>query len=258
MATYASENQELLRLLQFVFKIGDTVLTELASDKMLSKYNNNFQWFLTKEKHEIVHLFQPKRICCACSPAVSNLKRKSINLKGIKLFEQLYKDNDPEDRRHIICVKGEYGPGCIHKYTSRNTSVDELEMSVLSFLLKNFAHLSSNEKNALDRITFYKNKFCNLYSSNCSTIVSLETAWNELEDALLNIRPLSSTLVVQHEINNCRTRDVTKEDKRVLLGKIKTNIVSIFKVLCMLDTPHNGSNKLPIMLYIFLSTITLF
>lgn len=47
MATYASENQELLRLLQFVFKIGDTVLTELASDKMLSKYNNNFQWFLT-------------------------------------------------------------------------------------------------------------------------------------------------------------------------------------------------------------------
>lgn len=256
MATNTSENQKLLRLLQFVFKIGDTVLIQLASDKILPKYNNNFQWFLIKEKHEIFHLLQPQLLCCECSPAVSNLNQKSI--EGIKLFEQLYEDTDPDDRRYNICVKERNVPVCLHKYKPRNISVDELEMSVLSFLLMNFAHLSSTGKNALNTITFYKNELCNLYSSNCFTKFSLDTTWNELKNAFLIIMPLSLTRVVQYEINNCPTLDLTKEDKRVLLGKIKTNIVSIFKVLCMFDTPHNGSNKLPIMLYIFLSTITLF
>lgn len=230
MSTSSREAHELLRLFKCVVDTGTDVLAAFAKVKLLPTFHGNFKLFLDDKKHEIFHMWQSKKLsCCECPPAGYNLKRKShINTW---IFQKIYDDSGLEERRHIVHNSGNVVQVCLHKYVSRNIAIDELDISVISFLLRNLAVLSQNETTSLDTITTTRSQVCHAYSMNCFPLIFLNTAWTALEHALVDLADPSYKAMTRKQIKYLRKVDLEKEEITELLKDVnKINIVSIFKI----------------------------
>ncbi|XP_052086369.1 uncharacterized protein LOC127723673 [Mytilus californianus] len=211
MSNSTREAQELLRLFKCVVDTGTDVLAAFAKVKLLPTFNGNFKQFLDDKKHEIFHLWQSKKLsCCECPPAGYNFKRKSHMDNWI--FKKIYDDSGPEERRHIIRNSGNVVQVCLHKYITRNIAIDELDISVISFLLRNLSVLSQNETSSLDTITTTRSQICHAYSMNCLPLIFLNTAWTALENVLVDLADPSYKGMTRKQIKYLRKVDLEKEE----------------------------------------------
>lgn len=226
-----SESQELLRLFKCVVDTGTEVLSAFAGSKLLPTYNGCFIRFLDDKKHQIFHLWQSKKfLCCACPAAGCNLKRTGHMDKWI--FKTLYDDNGNEDRVHIVRNSGRVEQLCLHKYITRNIAIHELDISAISFLLRSLAPLSQNETTALDTVTTYRSQICHAHSMKCYSITELNTVWNELENALVDLADPFYKRIVRNQIKDLRKINFEKEEITDLLKKVaEVNTVSIAKTI---------------------------
>ncbi|CAC5417707.1 unnamed protein product [Mytilus coruscus] len=245
MSTNTREVQELLRLFKCVVATGTDVLTAFAKYKLLPTYNGNFQLFLDDKKHEIFHLWQSQKLlCCACPTSGCNLKRMSRMDNWI--FKKIYDDNGLENNRKIVQV-------CLHKYIKRNIAIHELDISVISFLLRNLANLSQNENTALDIITTKRSQICHAHSMNCIPLTVLNTTWTELENALVDLTDPSYKGIIRNQTKYLRKVNLEKEEitellknfeevnyKEIYAGKKKNNLDSLeCPVLWQIATPKH-------------------
>lgn len=230
MSTSAREAHELLLLFKCVVDIGTDVLAAFAKVKLLPPFHGNFKLFLDDKRHEIFHMWQSKKLsCCECPPAGYNLKRKSHIHDWI--FQKIYDDSGLEERRHKIRKSGKDVQVCLHKYVSRNIAINELDLSVISFLLRNLAVLSQNETTSLDTITKTRNDICHSYSMTGIPLISLNTAWIALENAIVDLADPSYQEMTRKQIKYLRKVDLEKEEITELLKDVnKINIVSICKI----------------------------
>lgn len=225
MSSNSPEAQDLLRLFKCVVDTGADVLVPFTEDKLLKPYNGNFKTFLDNTKHEIFHLWQSKKLlCCECPPAGYNIKRMGHINNWI--FRKIYDDKGLEVGGHIVRNSRNVVQVCIHKYVTKHIGIHELDISALSCLLRNLAALLPNETSALDRITTYRSKICHAYSMNCYDISFLNTAWAELENALVELTDPSYKRVIQKQIKYLRKVDLEKEEIKELLENVKQ--VSIY------------------------------
>ncbi|CAG2237321.1 unnamed protein product [Mytilus edulis] len=223
MSTNTPAAQELLRLFKCIVLTGTPVLTNFAKDKLLPPYNGNFDLFLEDKKHEIFHLWQSQKLlCCACPPSGCYLKRTNHMVSWI--FKKMYDDNGPENRGHIVRHKHDKRKivqVCLHKFVKRHIPIHELDISVVSFLLRNLANLSPTESTSLDIITTRRSEICHAHAMNCYPMALLNTAWNELENALLDLADPSYKPMIRCQIKNLRQIDLEKEEITDILSNIE-------------------------------------
>ncbi|CAC5384308.1 unnamed protein product [Mytilus coruscus] len=223
MNTYTtSKVQELLLLLKCVVQTGNEVFSAFAIRKL--RYKESFQQFLHDNKHEIFHLWQSKKLsCCACPAAGCNLKRMS--LMSNLVFKQMYDDIGlQDDREHIVCISGNVEQECLHKYIIRDISIHDLDLSAISFLLRNFTRLSPNEIDALDTITNYRNQICQTFAMNDFTKEFLSKAWTDLESALVYLTDFTCKRHIMKQIQYLRTYSLEKEEE---IKELLKNIVEV-------------------------------
>lgn len=227
MSTTTREAQELLRLFKCAVDTGADVLVPFAKNALLKSYSGNFESFLQDKKHRIFHIWQSQKLlCCECPPAGSNLKQNGYMDNWI--FKKLYSDSGNENKRHIVRSSGKVVQVCLHKYVTQNIGIHELDISALSFLLRNLAILSPNEITALDAITTCRSKICHAYSTNCYHMASLNITWTELENALVELTDPFYKVVIQKQIKYLRKVDLEKEEITELMKNVRdVNAVSI-------------------------------
>ncbi|CAC5402737.1 unnamed protein product [Mytilus coruscus] len=205
MSTNTREAQELLRLFKCLVDTGTDVVGAFATHRLLPTYNGSSELFLEDKKHETYHLWQPQKLlCCACPAAGCNLKRMSPMDNWI--FKKIYDDNGPEHGGHIVRNSRKVVQVCLHKYIKRNIAIHELDISAISFLLRNLANLSQNENTALDIITTERSQICHAYSMNCYPKALMNTKWTELENALILQKVKSSSNNNVTYLNGMETR----------------------------------------------------
>ncbi|VDI31382.1 Hypothetical predicted protein [Mytilus galloprovincialis] len=220
MSTNIPEARELLRLYKCVVDTGTDVLTVFAKYKLLTTYNRNFKHFLDDKKHELFHLWQSRKfLCCECPPAGCNLKQTGHMPNWI--FKKIYDDSGPEDRGHIVRNSGNVVQVCLHKYVTRNIAIHELDISTISFLLRNLAVLSQNESTSLDLITTTRSQICHAYSTNCYSMAILNTTWTELENALVDLVDPSFKRIIQKDIKHSRKADLENEEITELVQNVE-------------------------------------
>lgn len=226
MSTNTKEEQELLRLFKCVVDTGADVLVPFAEHKLLHLYNGNFERFLDDKKHEIFHLWQSKKLlCCECPPAGCKLKRTGHMENWI--FKKIYDNNGHEDGGHVVKSRGQVVQMCLHKYVTRTIGIHELDIIALAFFLRNLATLLPNENAALDTITTCRGQICHAYSMNCYHMVVLNTAWTELENALVDLTNPSYKGVIKKQVKYLRKVEIDKEEITELLKYVQD--VSTFK-----------------------------
>ncbi|XP_071144026.1 uncharacterized protein [Mytilus edulis] len=220
MSTSTPESRELLRLYKCVVETGTGVLTAFAQNKLLAAYNGNIKQFLDDKKHELFHLWQSKKLsCCGCPPAGYNFKRMSHMDNWI--FKKLYAGNGPENRSHILRNGRDVVQVCLHKYVTQNIAIHELDISAISFLLRNLIILSANETTTLDIITTTRSKICHAYSIKCYPMTLLNTTWTELENALVDLADPSYKVIIRQQIKYLRKVDLEKEEITKLISNVE-------------------------------------
>lgn len=211
------EEHELLRLFKCTIDTGTEVLSAFADLKLLQPYGGSFKRFLDDKKHQIFHMWQTKKLlCCTCPPAGCSFKR--IGNMDNWIFKKLYDDSGTEISGHFVRNRGTVEQVCLHKYITRNIAIHQLDISAISFLIRNYAPLTQNETTALDTIKFYRCEICHAYSMNCFSMVELNTAWTELEKALVELTQPCYRRIVQRHIQDVY---VKKQEVTELVEKVQ-------------------------------------
>lgn len=199
-----------MQLFKCVVDTRTAVLAAYADGKLLSQYGGSFERFLDDKKHEIFHLWHSKKaLCCAC-PSIGCIRRRTGNM-DIWIFKKLYDESGPEDKGHIVRNGGRIEQVCLHKYIPQHIAIYELDISAISFLLRNLTTLSPTEKTALDNISTYRRDICHACSTKCYTMSEINTAWTELENAFGELVDRHYKRFVPEQIRKSRDIDL-KED----------------------------------------------
>lgn len=229
MDTNTWESHELLCLFKCTVDTGTDVLSAFASYKLLPKYDGSFELFLDDTKHEIFHLWYPHRsVCCAC-PREGCILKRTGNMDN-SIFEQMYDDTGSEVKEHIIKHREKIVNVCLHKYRTRNISIQELDIRALSFLLRNLVHLPQNEAKALDTIATYISKICHAYFTSSHSEFELNTAWIDLENALVCLADSDYRWLIRKQIKCLHKVNLEKEEKTQLLTKMK-EVINVSKYI---------------------------
>lgn len=145
------------------------------------------------------------------------------------IFKQIYDDNGPANRGHIVIQV------CLHKFVTQNIAIDELDISVVSFLLRNLATLSPNETFELDIITNKKSLVCHAYTMTCYPMASLNTTWTELENALVYLADPSYKRIIRKQIKYLRKADIEREEIIDLMKNVEeVKQVSLFEIMYLI------------------------
>lgn len=112
----------------------------------------------------------------------------------------------------------------LHKYIKRNIAIHELNSSVTSFILLNLTNLSKSENTSLDIITTKRRQICHAYSMNCLPMTVLNTAWTELEKALVDLVDPSYKETIRKQTEYMRKFDLEKEYITELLNTSRRSI----------------------------------
>ncbi|CAC5401525.1 unnamed protein product [Mytilus coruscus] len=223
MGSSACEQRELMKLFKCVIDTGIDVLSAFFTLKVLSLPQNggNFTQFLDNEKHFLYHQWeQRKTMCCACPQFGCSIGR-STKMKNW-IFQMLYEANGIEDPAHVITRGGCLQQLCLHKFVTRSIAAHELDITVLSFLLRLFANMSASENSSLDTVNSCRNSICHARSTNCFSMAELNIMWTDLETHLLNLSDVPYQRIIQKQIQTCRKHEIDTEEIAELSNRINS------------------------------------
>ncbi|CAC5415363.1 unnamed protein product [Mytilus coruscus] len=213
MSSCTREQRELMKLFKCVIDTGNEVLSAYFDLKVLSlpQYGGHFTQFLEKEKHFLYHQWEQKRtMCCACPKVGCYIRR--IKKMETWIFQKLYEANGIEDPAHVIKHGGCIQQLCLHKFVTKNIAAHELDISVLSFLLRIFANMSISEKLSLDTVSLCRSSICHAWSTNCFPMAELNKMWIDIETHLINLSEVRYRRIVQKQIQAFRKLEVDREE----------------------------------------------
>ncbi|CAC5380206.1 unnamed protein product [Mytilus coruscus] len=159
------------------------------------------------------------------------------------IFRKLYDDSGNEDKVHIVRNNGRVSQVCLHKYITRNIAIHELDISAISFLLRNLGLLSQNETTALDTVATARSKICHAHSMKCYSIIELNTVWNELENALVDLADPFYKRIIRNQIKGLQKVYLEKEEITDLLKRVAEVNVGIIEVKNCMSSNNNAIEK---------------
>lgn len=223
MGSCTLEQREHMKLFKCVIDTGNEVLFAFFDLKVLSltQYGGNFTQFLEKEKHFLYHQWEQKKtMCCAC-PKVGCSMRRTRQM-DTWIFEKLYVANGIVDPVHVIKRGGCIQQLCLHKFVTKNIAAHELDIIVLSFLLRTFAHMSDDEKESLNKVSDCRSSLCHAGSTNCFPMAKLNSMWMDLETHLIKLSDVRYRRIVQKQIHAIRKLEIDREEIADLSNQINS------------------------------------
>ncbi|CAG2228401.1 unnamed protein product [Mytilus edulis] len=219
MSSNTHEARELLRLFKCVVDTGTDVLAAFAKVSFYrhsTEILNNF--LMTKNMKYCTSGNLKSYYVVSAHQPVCNVTRKRCMDNWI--FKTFYDDSGPENTGHIVRNSRDIVQVCLHKYITRNIAIEELDISTITFLLRNLAILSLNETTSLNIITKTRNQICHAYSMNCYTMASMHTAWSDLENALVDLTDPPYKRILRKQVKFLRKAELEKEE----ITELKNNV----------------------------------
>lgn len=207
--------EEYLRFFRFLIDIAAEIFRNLAEHSLLENNKISFIQFLEKEKHYFFHEHGQEKLCCQCKDGLSIIPRRKIEHK---LFTKVYSfDRKKSIKNHKVTKNGKITQRCIHgMYANKEVTLDNLDLSALSYFLLTKGNLSSEETSAIRIVMEARSIICHSPSTSSIGSNDLSNMWKQLEVAILKLsKPKRYKNMVQMNINNFRE----KQDKVNLLMK---------------------------------------
>lgn len=220
------ESKELMKLFKCSTDIATQVVCAFVDTKLLSQYGSSFLKYLENELHFFYHQWDTKKTaCCACPSAGCTIRR----LKKMEnwIFNTFYDDTGHVHRNHVLQTGQTTQQSCLHKYVARNIRLDNLDITILCFILLCAGTLTVTEKIAIEMINSKRNLICHAWSTKCFSMTQLNDIWTDIEIALSSLTNPFMRPIIQSQIQSIKQCDVEKEEIVLLSSKIdKINAVS--------------------------------
>lgn len=218
------ESKELMKLFKCSTDVATKVMSAFAESKLLPPFSGNFQSFLNDQKHFFYHQWEQTK-CCHCPPAGCAIRRK--NRMDHWIFNSFYNDNGIVHRKHVIKQEGIIQQRCLHKYVTRNICLDDLDITVLHFVLLSSGKLNGPEMSAVETINDKRNSICHAWSTCCFSMVQMNRIWTEIDSAVSTLSNPILMPIFKSQIQFLRKFDIDKEEISSLSSKLdKLNTVS--------------------------------
>ncbi|CAC5405874.1 unnamed protein product [Mytilus coruscus] len=235
------ESKELMKLFKCSTDVATQVVCAFADSKLLHSYGGNFQKYLEDNKHFFYHQWEQKNTaCCYCPPAGCTVRRMSRMDNWI--FNSFYNDNGITDRKHILKRGGTIQQRCLHKYKTRNIRLDNLDITILCFVLLNSGKLNGPETIAVETINIKRNSICHAWSTHCFSMVQLNDIWTEIESAVSTLTNPYMMPIVKSLIQSSRKYDFDKEEIASLSTKLDKLNASLEELSGRIPTNNNNIN----------------
>lgn len=220
------ESKELMKLFKCSTDVATKVMCAFAESKLLPPFSGNFQSFLDDQKHFFYHQWENKKTaCCHCPPAGCAIRR--MNRMDNWIFNSFYNDNGIVNPQHIITQRGIIQQRCLHKYVTRNICLDDLDITVLHFVLKSSGKLNRQEMSAVETINDKRNSICHAWSTHCFSMLQMHSIWTDIDSAVSTLSNPILMPIFKSQIQFLRKYDFDKEEISSLSSKLdKLNAVS--------------------------------
>lgn len=219
MAFYSDD---LLRLFKCYVDTVTAFLSDFADDKVLQTSGKTFQSFLDDEKHFFYHQFEQKRTpCCKCPPPGCSIRR--IRKMNKMMFDTFYESTGTVEPGHEVVHGGCLQQRCIHRYVARNITLDDLDTTIICFLLYTKAALNPTEEAHIGTILKYRNDICHIWSTpNSYTSINTSKIWQELDVAILGLIPKPARQkMMKTFLQTHRQYQIEKEDSKAIAEVLK-------------------------------------
>lgn len=215
-----TENRNFFQLMKLSVDISTEVLRRVVDTRILTLYGSSLEKFLEDKKHFLFHQWQGSTPCCECLPAGCSMV-KSKKLKK-RLFEYFFTDNRTPQRGHVKKVGYRISEYCLHCFvTNSNLIVDNLDITILSFLMEHFVRLSPKERSAFGDIVSTRNAICHARKTNCFDSKELENMWKLLRDASLTLTDLPYRKLLKDQIDMLKKVEFDNSDIEILREKLE-------------------------------------
>lgn len=214
------ESKELMKLFKCSTDVATQVVCAFTDSKLLHTYAGNFEKYLEDNKHYFYHQWEKKYTpCCDCPPAGYTISR---NRMDNWIFNSFYSDTGIVNYNHVLKKEGIIIQRCLHKYIARNIRLDNLDITVLYFVLVNSGTLDGQEKTAVETIFNKRNLICHAWSTKCFSMIQLQDIWKDMEAAVSNLTNPYMMPIVKSQIQSMRKYDFDKEEIASLSNKLDT------------------------------------
>lgn len=138
------------------------------------------------------------------------------------LFENFFTDNRIPHKGHGKKIGHKITEYCLHCFvTNSNLIVDNLDITILSFLLEHFVRLSPKERSAFGDIVSTRNAICHARKTNCFDSKELENMWILLRDASLTLTDLPYRKLLKDQIDMLKKVEFDNSDIEILREKLE-------------------------------------
>ena len=161
----------------------------------LEKYENDFEKFLSDEKHTLFHLWRLKVACCECRTGFSC---PDVAFIGKHQFRKMYVKIPSECRNEDTC----------HFKPERGLSFKELKRRD-NVLFTSLTYHFCNVRKAIETISEVRNKSIAHAKSMNMSKNDFDSLWKLMQDSLLEIAATTQSKTdITQRIEQCATRDL--------------------------------------------------
>ncbi|VDI68205.1 Hypothetical predicted protein [Mytilus galloprovincialis] len=213
------ESKELMKLFKCSTDIATQVICAFVDTKVLPQHGGSFYKYLEDEKHFFYHQWEKKKIaCCDCPAAGCTIHR--VKKMENWMFNTFYDDTGHVHRNHFLKTGQTTQQICLHKYVARNIRLDNLDITILCFILLCAGTLTVTEKLAVETIQNKRNMICHTWSTKCFSMTQLNDIWTEIESAACSLTNPYMRHIIQSQIQSIKQCDIEKEEITLLTSKI--------------------------------------
>ncbi|XP_071138752.1 uncharacterized protein [Mytilus edulis] len=213
------ESKELMKLFKCSTDIATQVVCAFVDTKVLPQHGGSFYKYLEDEKHFFYHQWEKKKIaCCDCPAAGCTIHR--VKKMENWMFNTFYDDTGHVHRNHFLKTGQTTQQICLHKYVARNIRLDNLDITILCFILLCSGTLTVTEKLAVETIQNKRNMICHTWSTKCFSMTQLNDIWTEIESAACSLTNPYMRHIIQSQIQSIKQCDIEKEEITLLTSKI--------------------------------------
>lgn len=214
-------SDEIVRLFKCYVETVTDFICEYADSKILQPSRKTLQSFLEDEKHFFYHQLDGKPIpCCECPPHGCFIGRQRKMDKN--MFLSLYDSSGTIEAGHRIISGGSVQQECIHKYIAKNIDIEDLDITMLCYMLLTKASITAVEKGHIEMVKKYRNEICHIWTENNYTSTHINTIWSELEGALIGLTTKSAKKkMIKTLFQGNKTYSIGKDDSNEILQKVE-------------------------------------
>lgn len=238
------EELKFLRLILLSYDTSLNVIRGFTEIKVLSKHHGKLSEFFEHNMHDIYHLWKNYTPCCKCGGDI--IKKKSQVL-GYAQIESVFDLNGTEVKEHIKWNNASKSKTeCLCKVSVKpRVKLENMDITLIHILLKNFAQLEEDEKMWLKTIKEKRNKLSHVTSTTHFDEGKLDRWWTRLESSILGLAskfPISSyESAIKKNIDLLKTKQFSADEVKAVVNEIEEHTG---KVSITMNSGINNKQKL--------------